>query len=125
MATGAEIYYKIRDVVRQIGHSETETCRVFKDWHIELRLGSGHASVWTSQGMVYLTMLEKPVFYKPGLWEEHLARLHMGRPTVKPAIDLRGLLRAQAFADMEVEPDAEPDASRVPEASPSSEDHQP
>lgn len=95
---GNEVYYKVRDVVRQRGHSETESCRIYKDWHVELRVGSGHVSVWTSAGMVYLTMLERPVYYRSGPWEEHLSRLHSGRPLVKPAVDLRDLLRAQALA---------------------------
>jgi hypothetical protein len=100
---GSEIYYKARDVVRQLGHSETESCRVFKDWHIELRVGAGHVSVWTSEGIVYLTMLEKPVYYRPGPWEEHLSRLHLGRPIMKSTVDLRELLRAQALAEAESE----------------------
>jgi len=106
VANGSEIYYKVRDVVRQQGHSETESCRVFKDWHIELRVGSGHVSVWTSQGLVYLTMLDKPVHYRQGVWEEHLARLHMGRPILKPPADLRELLRTQALESDEEEVEA-------------------
>ena len=39
MPDGSAIYYKVRDVVRLRGHAESEMCRVFKDWHIELRLG--------------------------------------------------------------------------------------
>ena len=101
MTGGTDIYYKVRDVVRQQGHSESESCRVFKDWHIELRVGSGHVSVWTSNGLVYLTMLDKPVHYKPGVWEEHLSRLHLGRPVLKPSADLRELLRAQALENEE------------------------
>ena len=99
MTDASAIYYKVRDVVRLLGHSETETCRVFKDWHIELRLGAGHASIWTSQGIVFLTMLEKPVYYRPGAWEDHLSRLHMGQPTIKPTAGLRELLRAQALSE--------------------------
>ena len=44
-------------------------------------------------------MLEKPVFYKPGIWEEHLARLHLGQPTIKSNTTLRELLRVQAQAE--------------------------
>lgn len=103
MSTGTDIYYKAREVVRQLGHSETESCRVYKDWHIELRVGSGHVSVWTSAGLVYLTMLEKPVHYRPGVWEEYLSRLHAGRPEQRSTVDLRDLLRTQIFAEMEKE----------------------
>lgn len=99
MATGSDIYYKVREVVRQRGHSESESCRVFKDWHVELRVGSGHVSVWTSTGIVYLTMLEMPVYYQRGPWEEHLSRLHLGRPMGKPAVELRELLRAQVLEE--------------------------
>jgi hypothetical protein len=105
MADGTNVYYKVRDVVRRQGHSESESCRVFKDWHIELRVGVGHVSVWTSQGMVYMTMLDKPVHYLPGAWEEHLARLHQGRPMLKPDADLRTLLRAQAMESEDEEID--------------------
>lgn len=95
MADGSEIYFKVREIVRSRGHSESDTCRVFKDWHVELRVGSGHTSVWTSDGIVYLTMLEKPVYFRPGPWEDHLARLHVGQPIGKPTVELRDLLRAQ------------------------------
>jgi hypothetical protein len=113
MSNGAAIYYKTREVVRRLGHSETESCRVFKDWHIELRVGSGHVSVWTSQGLVYLTMLEKPVHYRPGIWEEHLSRLHLGRPKIRSSVDLRELLRAQALEhDDEAEQPADNEEGR-------------
>lgn len=110
MASGTELYYKVRNVVRQMGYSETDSCRVFKDWHIELRVGSGHVSIWTSEGMVFLTMLEKPVYYRPGPWEQHLSRLHRGQPVVRPTVDLRELLRAQALEDEDQDDDDEPDA---------------
>lgn len=97
MARGTDIYYKVREVVRRAGHSESDSCRVFKDWHLELRVGSGHVSIWTSEGIVYLTMLEKPVFYRSGPWEEHLARLHGNRPLGRGTMELRELLRAQAM----------------------------
>lgn len=103
MDNPVDIYYKAREVVRRLGHSESESCRVFKDWHIELRVGSGHVSVWTSQGIVYLTMLDKPVYYRPGLWEEHLSRLHQRRPMGKPTVGLRELLRTQALEAAEGE----------------------
>lgn len=101
MASGTDVYYKTRDVVRRLGHSETESCRVYKDWHIELRVGAGHVSVWTSDGLVFLTMLEKPVYYRAGVWEERLSRLHAGRPEATGTLELRELLRAQALAEMD------------------------
>jgi len=98
---GQDIYYKARDVVRRLGHSESDSCRVFKDWHIELRVGTGHVSVWTSAGIVYLTMMEKPVYHRPGPWEDYLSRLQQGRPLAEPPLELRALLRAQLLEEME------------------------
>jgi DNA-binding IclR family transcriptional regulator len=96
-AASRAIYYKVRDVVRRLGYSESETCRVFKDWHVELRVGSGHVSVWTSAGVVYLAVLNKTVYYQPGPWEEYVARLHLGRPTASTRPDdIRAALKAQA-----------------------------
>ncbi len=101
MTDGTDLYYKIRDVVRRRGHQESDACRVFKDWHLELRVGSGHVSVWTSEGIVFLTMSEKPVHHRPGQWEEHLSRLHIGRPVAPAPVALRELLRAQLLAENE------------------------
>lgn len=99
------IYYKVRDVVRRLGHAESDSCRVYHDWHIELRLGTGHASVWTSDGIVYLTMLDKMVHYRPGPWEDYLARIHLGRPKMdSQAPDLRTVLRARLEAGNPDEP---------------------
>ncbi|HZT97634.1 MAG TPA: hypothetical protein VFB34_12440 [Chloroflexota bacterium] len=100
---GGDIYYKVRDVVRRRGHAESDSCRVFKDWHIELRVGSGHVSVWTSEGIVFLTMSEIPVHHTPGSWEDHLDRLHAGRPTSTHPVDLRQLLRAQLMEEERLE----------------------
>ncbi|GEM_PF-2844628 len=117
MGNGEDVYYKVREVVRGRGHSESETCRVYKDWHVELRVGSGHVSVWTSDGIVYLTMLEKPVFYRRGAWEEHLARLHQGRPLIASTVNLRDLLRAQVLAGMAGEEDADAQPTHEAETS--------
>lgn len=96
MENPAAIYYKVRDIVRRLGHAETDTVRVYQDWHVELRVGAGHVSVWASDGIVYLTMMEKPVYYRPGRWEDYVARLHTGQPRVESgSSDLRQLLRAQ------------------------------
>lgn len=103
MDSGQDIYYKARDVVRRLGHSESDSCRVFKDWHIELRVGTGHVSVWTSSGIVFLTMLEKPVYHRPGPWEDYLSRLQQRRPLIEPPVELRALLRAQLLEDTEAD----------------------
>lgn len=69
------VHVKARSVLRQLGHSEGEAHREYKDWHIELRSGLAYVSVWTSSGMVFLSLNGTPVFHRPGPWEQYLDRL--------------------------------------------------
>jgi hypothetical protein len=75
MPNESAIQVKARAVARQLGYSEIEPVREYKDWHIEVRSGSGYVSVWSSAGMVFLSLANVPVFYRPGPWEQYLDRL--------------------------------------------------
>jgi hypothetical protein len=68
-------YVKARSILRQLGYSERDAHREYKDWHIEIRSGLAYVSVWTSRGMVFLSLGSTPVFYRPGPWEQYLDRL--------------------------------------------------
>ncbi|HCG01530.1 MAG TPA: hypothetical protein DEV93_13410 [Chloroflexi bacterium] len=75
MANPKSIQVKARKVVRELGWSEGEPAREYKDWHIEIRQGTSYVSVWNSSGMVFLSMAGTPVFYRSGAWEQYLERL--------------------------------------------------
>ncbi|HEX6508726.1 MAG TPA: hypothetical protein VF221_13945 [Chloroflexota bacterium] len=62
-------------MARHLGYPDGELHREYKDWHIEVRSGSAFVSVWSSAGMVFLSMNNVPVFYRPGPWEQYLDRL--------------------------------------------------
>ena len=66
---------KAKAILRDLGHSEADSGREYKDWHIDVRSGQAWVSVWTSDGMVFLSLSDKPVFYVPGAWESYLDRL--------------------------------------------------
>jgi hypothetical protein len=66
------VHIKARSVVRQLGYSESDTGREYRDWHIEVRSGLSFVSVWTSAGMVFLSLANIPVYYRPGPWEQYL-----------------------------------------------------
>lgn len=68
-------YVKARSILRQLGYSDGDAHREYKDWHIEIRSGLAYVSVWTSAGMVFLCLGGTTVFYRPGLWEQYLDRL--------------------------------------------------
>lgn len=75
------MHVKAKAVLRELGHSEGEPAREYKDWHIDVRSGQAWVSVWSSDGMVFLSLSNKPVFYQPGPWEQHLDRLfHRSKP---------------------------------------------
>lgn len=78
------ISVKARAVVRELGHAETEPVREYKDWHIEIRGSASYVSVWTSAGMVFLSLSNIPVFFRPGPWEEYLNRLFHRLPLNAP-----------------------------------------
>lgn len=75
MGNPRAVQVKARAVLRQLGHTESEPYREYKDWHIEIRSGLNYVSVWTSAGLVFLSMGGVPVHYKPGPWEQYLDRL--------------------------------------------------
>jgi len=68
-------YVKARSILRRLGYSDGDAHREYKDWHIEIRSGLAYVSVWTSHGMVFLSLGKSPVFYRPGPWEQYLDRL--------------------------------------------------
>lgn len=72
MGNASAIHVKARAVLRQLGHSEGEPYREYADWHIEVRGGSNYLSVWHSAQMVFLSLANVPVFYRPGPWEQYL-----------------------------------------------------
>jgi hypothetical protein len=69
------VHVKARAVLRHYGHSEADHNREYADWHIEIRSGSHFISIWYSATMVYLSLANVPVFYRPGPWEQYLDRL--------------------------------------------------
>jgi hypothetical protein len=68
-------YVKARSILRRLGYSDGDAHREYKDWHIEIRSGLAYVSIWTSRGMVFLSLGKTPVFYRPGPWEQYLDRL--------------------------------------------------
>jgi hypothetical protein len=74
------VHIKARSVLRHLGHSEGDANLEYKDWHIEIRSGSRFTSIWSSAGMVFLSMANIPVFYRPGPWEQYLDRLFHRTP---------------------------------------------
>lgn len=80
MSDARAVNVKARAVVRHLGHSEGDTSREYKDWHIEIRSGLRFTSVWSSSGMVFLAMVNVPVFYRPGPWEQYLDILFLRTP---------------------------------------------
>jgi hypothetical protein len=75
MGNSKSVHVKAKAVVRDLGWSDGEPGREYKDWHIEIRQGSGYVSVWTSSGMVFLSLAGTPVYHRPGPWEQYLERL--------------------------------------------------
>ena len=75
MGNEKSVHIKARTVVRELGWSDGDPGREYKDWHIEIRNGPTYVSVWTSAGMVFLAMAGTPVYYRPGPWEQYLERL--------------------------------------------------
>jgi hypothetical protein len=75
MTNPGALHVKAKAVARQLGHSDGEPYREYKDWHIEVRSGTGYVSVWSSAQMVFLSMSNTPVYYQPGPWEQYLERL--------------------------------------------------
>lgn len=80
MSKAASILVKARAVARERGHNESESRREYKDWHIDIRTGPNHVSVWNSSGMVFMSLGGVPVFYRPGPWEAYLDRLFHRQP---------------------------------------------
>ncbi len=66
---------KARAVLRILGHSNGEHGREYQDWHLEVRGGLSYISIWTSAGMVFLSMSDIPVYFVPGPWEQYLDHL--------------------------------------------------
>ena len=75
MGNALAVQIKAKAVLRQLGHSDGEPRREYKDWHIEIRGGVAFVTVWSSARMVFLAMSDVPVFYLPGPWETYLERL--------------------------------------------------
>jgi hypothetical protein len=75
MGNPTAVHIKARAILRQLGHSEGEVHREYKDWHIDIRGGVSFISIWWSGAMVFLSMSNIPVYYVPGPWEEYLTRL--------------------------------------------------
>lgn len=70
------VHIKARSVLRDRGHPDGEINREYKDWHIEIRSGGNFVSIWSSDGMVFLSLSTIPVYHRPGPWEQHLDRLY-------------------------------------------------
>lgn len=79
MANPQAVLVKTRSVLRAAGHSDGEHGREYKDWHIEIHGGLSHVSIWTSTGMVFLSLSEIVVFHRPGPWEQYLDLLFQKR----------------------------------------------
>ena len=75
MGNPRAVQVKARSVVRDLGYSHGDVGREYKDWHIEVRSGLAYLSVWWSASMVFLSLSNTPVFYRPGPWEQYLDRL--------------------------------------------------
>ncbi|MGI8826847.1 MAG: hypothetical protein ACR2JC_14625 [Chloroflexota bacterium] len=66
------VHVKARAVLRALGHNAADVTREYKDWHIEIRSGAAYVTVWSSAGMVFMSLSSVPVFYRPGPWEQYL-----------------------------------------------------
>lgn len=75
MVNALAVQVKARAVLRQHGHSDNELHREYSDWHIVVRGGSSYISVWASAQMVFMSVANVPVYYRPGPWEQYLERL--------------------------------------------------
>lgn len=75
MSSQRAVHIKARSILRGRGYSDGDTGREYKDWHIEIRGGLSYVSVWSSAGMVFLSLANTPVYYRPGPWEQYLDRL--------------------------------------------------
>lgn len=101
MSNQRAIHLKARAVLRDLGYSDGDTHREYKDWHIELRAGLSYVSAWTSDGMVFLSLANIPVYYVPGAWEHYLDGLFQrggvtGRADGRERVTrLRELLRSR------------------------------
>lgn len=72
MGNPRSAHVKARAVLKQLGYSNGEAHREYKDWHIEIKSGLASLSVWSSAGMVFLSLNAIPVFHRPGPWEQYL-----------------------------------------------------
>jgi hypothetical protein len=79
MANSRAVLVKTRAVLRAAGHSDGEHGREYKDWHIEIHGGLSYLSIWTSAGMVFLSLSDIVVFHRPGPWEQYLDLLFQKR----------------------------------------------
>lgn len=79
MANSGAVLVKARSVLRTAGHSDGEHGREYKDWHIDIRGGLAFVSIWTSAGMVFLSLSDVVVFHRPGPWEQYLDLLFQKR----------------------------------------------
>jgi hypothetical protein len=94
------LHVKAKAVLRQLGHSEGEPHREYKDWHIDVRAGLSYVSIWWSARMVFLSLNGIPVYYRAGPWEQYLDLLFhravSGRGAELPESSrLRALIRDQ------------------------------
>lgn len=70
------VHVKARAVIRRLGRADdVDLYREYADWHIEIRAGMSFISVWSSGGMVFMSLLNRPIYYHPGPWEDYLDRL--------------------------------------------------
>lgn len=79
MANPQAVLVKARSVLRSAGHSDGEHGREYKDWHIEIHGGLAYISIWTSAGMVFLSLSDIVVFHRQGPWEQYLDVLFQKR----------------------------------------------
>lgn len=72
MGNAQAILVKARAVLRSAGHSNGEHGREYQDWHIEIHGGLSFVSIWTSAGMVFLSLSDIPIFFRPGPWVQYV-----------------------------------------------------
>lgn len=72
MSNANALLVKARTVARRLGHTESEAQREYQDWHITVRMGMSFVSVWTSAGIVFLSIAGIPVYLRSGPWEQYL-----------------------------------------------------
>lgn len=75
MGNSRAVQVKARAVLRHLGHSDGEPPREYSDWHIVVRGGTSYLSVWASAEMVFMSVANVPIYYRPGPWEQYLDRL--------------------------------------------------